>query len=251
MIYIRSFIFNIAFFIMMFFMSIAAAIAGYIKGYKWTNKVGEGVSISTEFLLKWIVGTTTEFRDQHHIPQEGHFIAACKHQSTWETVSLHRFVKDPTVIMKAELVKIPIFGSVIKNAESILVNRQKGKQGEVILEGAKKSIENKRPIFIFPEGTRSKAGEKGKYRTGIYRLYKDLNVPVLPIALNSGYFWPRRSFLKTKGHIVVQFLPPIKAGLSEKDFMHQLETTIESACEKLPTSDRLVGNSNIHSGKKT
>ncbi len=230
MIYIRSLIFNILFFILMTIISFSALLAGYINGYKGINFVGAMASRSIEFLLKYVIGTTTEFRDQHLVPQDGRYIVACKHQSTWETVSLHRFVPDPTVIMKADLGRIPVFGSVVRNAESILIDRRKGNQFGQILEGSKRSIENNRPVFIFPEGTRSKAGEAGSYKSGVYRIYNNLNVPVLPIALNSGYFWPRRGFLKHPGHLVVQFLPLIQPGLSEEDFMRTLEDQIESAC---------------------
>ena len=233
MIYIQSFLFNVCFFVMMVIISFSAVIAGYINGYRGINKVGEITSRTTEFLLKWIMGTTTEFRDQHLVPKDGRYIVACKHQSTWETISLHRFVPDPTVIMKADLARIPVFGSVVKNAESILIDRKQGKQAPLMIEGARKSFENGRPVFIFPEGTRSEAGEVGKYRSGIFRMYNELQVPVLPIALNSGYFWPRRKFLKRKGHIVVQFLPIIEPGLSETEFMTTLKTRIESACEHL------------------
>ena len=99
-----------------------------------------------------------------------------------------------------------------------------------MLEGAKRSLDNGRPVFIFPEGTRSAAGQAGKYRQGIYALYKALEVPVLPVALNSGYFWPRHGFLKKPGGtIILDILPPIEPGLPADEFMKTLENTIESA----------------------
>lgn len=233
MIYVRSFLFNVIFFIMMTFVSLSALIAGYIKGYKGINAVGVVTSRCVEFLMKYIVGATTEFRGQENVPEDNQYVVACKHQSAWETVSLHRFVPDPTVIMKADLGKIPMFGSVVRNAESILVERKKGSQVGQIIEGSKRSLKDNRPVFIFPEGTRSRAGEAGKYRSGVFRIYDELQVPVLPIALNSGYFWPRRGFLKYPGHIVVSILPPIQPGLSEAEFMKTLEDAIETECVKI------------------
>tara|TARA_R110002095_G_scaffold35504_1_gene33442 strand:+ start:4197 stop:4931 length:735 start_codon:yes stop_codon:yes gene_type:complete len=228
--YVRSLIFNILFFIWMTIISVLCVLAGLIKGYKGVDRIGELCSAGVEKLLKVVIGTTTEFRGKENIPDHGQFLVACKHQSAWETISLHRFVKNPTVIMKKELLYVPLFGLVVKLAGSILIDRKKGKLVlEQMIEGAKKSLENNRPIFIFPEGTRGVPGKHGKYRRGIFFLYKALNVPVLPIALNSGCFWPRRGFLKKKGHIVVEYLPPILPGLSEKDFMTQLETVLEKA----------------------
>ena len=232
--YIRSLIFNIVFFIWMIFISISCVLAGMARGYRGVNRVGELCSAGVEKFLQIIIGTTTEFRGSEHIPKDGKFLVACKHQSAWETISLHRFVKDPTVIMKKELLYVPLFGLVVKLAGSILIDRKKGKLvlGQMI-EGAKKSLTDNRPIFIFPEGTRGVPGQPGRYRRGIFSLYEALNVPVLPIALNSGCFWPRRGFLKTKGHIIVEYLPLIMPGLTEKDFMEKLETLIEEASLKL------------------
>lgn len=228
--YVRSFIFNIVFFIWMIIVSISCLTAGLFWGYKGINRVGEICSFMVEQFLKIIIGTTTEFRGKEHIPMDGKFLVACKHQSTWETISLHRFVKDPTVVMKKELSKLPLFGKVVERAGSILIDRKKGKEVlPQMIEGAINSMKIGRPVFIFPEGTRSVPGKPGRYRHGIFALYDTLKVPVLPIALNSGYFWPRRGFLKKKGHIIMERLPIIQPGLGEKDFMKKLEGLIEEA----------------------
>ncbi len=232
--YVRSFIFNIVFFVWMIFVSIACLIASVFWGYKGINRVGEMCSFMVEHFLRFIVGVTTEFRGQEHIPTDGKFLVACKHQSAWETISLHRFVKDPTVVMKKELSKWPLFGKVVVQAGSILIDRKKGKEVlPQMIEGTTKSLKIGRPVFIFPEGTRSTPGKPGRYRHGIFALYDALKVPVLPIALNSGYFWPKRGFLKKKGHIVMERLPVIQPGLKEKDFMKKLERVIEDASLKI------------------
>ncbi len=227
--FLQSLIFNILFFVWMSIISIWCLFAGYMKGYKGINRVGECSSSGVKWLLRLIFGTTVEFRNKGLVPKGGQYIVACKHQSAWETISLHRFIKDPTVVMKKELTKVPIFGRVIVNAGSIIIDRKKGKQMPQLIEGARKSLDDGRPVFIFPEGTRSQAGKVGKYRYGIYALYKELNVPVLPIALNSGYVWPRRGFMKKKGRIIVEYLPLIEPGLSQNEFMRHLEDTIETA----------------------
>ena len=235
--YVRSFIFNIVFFIWMSFISIGCFIAGIFWGYKGVNRVGELCSLVVEKLLYYIIGTTTEFRGRKNIPQDGKYLVACKHQSAWETVSLHRFVPDPTVVMKKELVYLPIFGTVVQQAGSIIIDRKKGREVlPQMISGAKKSFESNRPVFIFPEGTRSAPGKAGRYRHGIFALYKALNAPVLPIALNAGYFWPRRGFLKKKGQLIVEYLPPIPPGLKEGEFMKKLQKTIEEASLKISPS---------------
>ena len=190
------------------------------------------------FLLKHIVEITIEYRGRENIPDDGKFIVACKHQSAWETVSLHEFVNHPTVIMKKELLYIPIFGQVIYFSGAICIDRKKGKKViPQMIEGAKKSFANNRPVFMFPEGTRGTPGVPGRYRHGIASLYGALDVPVLPIALNSGLFWPRREFLKKPGHLIVEFLPPIQPGLGERKFLKELANSIETAVEKITPKD--------------
>lgn len=234
--YVRSFIFNVSFFVWMTFISFLCLLGGFLGGYRGVNRAGEFCSWGVEKLLRYIIGTTTEFRGREHVPKDGKFLVACKHQSAWETVSLHRFVKDPTVIMKKELVYLPIFGWVVQLAGSILIDRKQGKKAlPQMIEGAQKSMDANRPVLIFPEGTRSAPGKAGRYRHGIFALYEALGVPVLPIALNSGYFWPRREFLKKKGQLVVECLPPIMPGLKEAAFMKKLEAILEAAALKLPT----------------
>ena len=247
--YIRSFIFNIAFFIWMSLISVGCFIAGVFGGYKGVNRVGEFCSLGVEKLLYYIIGTTTEFRGKEHIPADGKYLVACKHQSAWETVSLHRFVPDPTVIMKKELIYLPVFGTVVQQAGSILIDRKKGREVlPQMIEGAQKSFENNRPVLIFPEGTRSAPGKPGRYRHGIFALYEALKAPVLPMALNSGYFWPRRGFLKQKGQLIVTYLPPIPPGLNETDFMEKLKSVIEEASQKIAPS---FGSSCVKKEKST
>lgn len=234
--FLRSLIFNIIFFTWMTLISFLCLLGGVINGYRGVNLMGEFCSWGTEKLLKYIIGTTTEFKGAEHIPKDGKFLVACKHQSAWETISLHRFVKNPTVVMKKELLNLPIFGWVVQMAGSIIIDRKKGKKAlPQMIEGARKSLALNRPVLIFPEGTRSVPGKAGRYRHGIFTLYKELSVPVLPLALNAGYFWPRRGFLKKKGHIVLEYLPPIMPGLTEAEFMKKLKASIENACDKLPT----------------
>ena len=231
---LRSALFNILFFIWVGLISITALISAVFRGYRGITYIAEICGHGVCWLLKYIVGITVEFRGLENVPKDGKFLVACKHQSAFETMILHNLVKNPTVIMKRELCFIPVFGQVLYFAGSILIDRARGRSAiERMTQGARHSLEQNRPIFIFPEGTRSSAGKAGKYRYGIVALYAHLQVPVLPIALNSGYFWPRRGFLKKPGHLIVEILPPLLPGLPEAEFRSKLEQVIETASNKL------------------
>lgn len=186
--------------------------------------------------VKWIIGLEYEVRgkDQNLIDQG--VILACKHQSTWETVALLCIVEDPAIVLKKSLISIPIFGSFARKLGMIPVARKKGGSSQDLkqmIEKAKEALEARRPLIIFPEGTRTLPGEQKPYHTGIFTLYAQLNVPVIPIALNSGLFWGRRDFIKKPGKISLAFCAPILPGLNRYDFMHRLKQTIESQTAQL------------------
>ncbi len=158
-------------------------------------------------------------------------IIASKHQSAWETVVLFAFLAKPTVILKRELLWIPLFGFYIQRLGMITVARSKEQSSEdfrQFLKDAEAAVHAGHQIFIFPEGTRSQPGCPGTYRSGVGSLYTHLKIPVIPVALNSGVFWPRRGFLKKPGTLTLEFLDPIQPGLPRREFMRTLEEEIES-----------------------
>ena len=161
-------------------------------------------------------------------------ILACKHQSAWETVVFHYLFQDACYVLKQELNRLS-FGWFLKRLKMIVVNRKEGRRSLVnLLTQAKQVAQDGRPIVIFPEGTRSAPGERGKYQKGVGALYKALDLPVYPVALNSGYFWGRRSFDKKPGTVQLVFLDPILPGLEIDPFLDRLESVLESACNGLP-----------------
>lgn len=162
-------------------------------------------------------------------------IIAAKHQSAWDTFIYPDFIKDPALVVKKELTLIPLYGHFIKKFELIAVDRKSGGSGlkDMVRQAKKVCFEQNRPLVIFPEGTRSTPGEQSEYHPGVAALYSQLKIPVVPVAVNSGVFWGRRSFLKKPGTIVIKFLPPIQPGLKREDFMEKLETTIETESTKL------------------
>jgi 1-acyl-sn-glycerol-3-phosphate acyltransferase len=187
------------------------------------------------FLLRAIVGTKIEVRGRGNIP-EGPCLVASKHQSAWETFALIPIFRDPALLMKRELFLIPFHGWFSYKFEMIPVDRDKGPTAlRRMLREAKKRIDDGREIIIFPEGTRRPPGAPPDYKTGIVLLYDALGVPCVPVALNSGLFWRRRSLLRRPGTIVVEILDPIHPGLPKAEFLRRLQTAIEGASNRLLT----------------
>ncbi len=187
----------------------------------------------TVWLLRVICGTKMEVRG-HEKLLPGPVIVAAKHQAAWDTFALIPLMRDPALVMKAELLSIPLYGAFCRKFELIPIQRELGPAAlrQMAREARTRAAEG-REILIFPEGTRKNPGSPPDYKPGIVFLYHDLKIPVSPLALNSGAFWPRHSFLRYPGTIVVEFLEPIPPGLTRQEFMDRLETAIESASEKL------------------
>ena len=185
------------------------------------------------WLLKTIVGTKLEVRGREKLPNSACLVAA-KHQSAWETFALIPLFRDPAYLMKRELFWIPLHGWFSYKFKMIPVDRDKGPSAlRRMLVEAKTRAAASREIIIFPEGTRRAPGAPPDYKTGVFLLYEALNVPCVPVALNSGLFWPRRSFRRYPGTIIVEFLEPIPPGLSKREFLPRLQETIETASNRL------------------
>jgi len=229
---IRSVVFNVAFYVTLLIW-LVAALPTFLMPYWAIVGVAKAWGRWNLFLLRTICGLDADFRGLEKIPK-GALIVAAKHQSTWETFALLWLFDDPTFIMKRELRWLPLFGWLTIKGRMIPVDRGAGSAGLIAMnERARKELADRRQIVIFPEGTRRPAGAEPRYKYGIARLYAAANVPVLPIALNSGLFWPRRSILRLPGTIVVEVLDPIPPGLSEEAFMARLERDIETATARL------------------
>jgi 1-acyl-sn-glycerol-3-phosphate acyltransferase len=184
-------------------------------------------------LLRLTVGTRFELRGAEKIPQ-GPCLVAAKHQSAWETFALIPLFRDPAFLMKRELFWIPFHGWFSRKFEMIPVDRDKGPSAlRRMLREARSRVADGREIIIFPEGTRRAAGAPPDYKTGVVLLYDALRVPCVPIALNSGLFWPRRSITRRPGTIIVEVLDPIPPGLLRAEFLARLESSIETAANRL------------------
>jgi 1-acyl-sn-glycerol-3-phosphate acyltransferase len=184
-------------------------------------------------LLKLVVGLDHEVRGRDNLPA-GPVLFAAKHQSAWDTLMLPVLLQSPVVVLKRELFWLPFYGWYAKRAGMIAIDRKGGgKSLRTLLRTAKEKAAEGRPLVIFPQGTRTAPGAVAPYQPGIAALYGDLNLPVVPVALNSGLFWSRRAFTKRPGRITVEFLPAIPPGLPKREFLARLEAAIEPATARL------------------
>ncbi|HMB09456.1 lysophospholipid acyltransferase family protein [Saliniramus sp.] len=188
---------------------------------------------SSLWLLRVIAGTRVDFRGLEKIPAGGTIVAS-KHQSLWETFALLVILDDPAYVLKRELMWIPVFGWYAWKARSVPVDRKGGAQAlKAMVVRAREEIAAGRQIIIFPEGTRRPPGAAPAYKFGVALLYAKLRAPCLPVALNSGLYWPRRKFIRHPGTILVEILDPIGPGMPRDTFFRDLEARIEAATNGL------------------
>lgn len=188
---------------------------------------------TTGFLLRVICGTRVEVRGRENIPP-GPLLIASKHQSAWETLALLPLFSDPAFVMKKELAYIPLLGWYLSKARMIPVDRAGGMSAvKALTRAARAEVEAGRQVLIFPEGTRRAPGAVPDYKFGVSQLYGALGVPCVPVALNSGLYWPRRAITKRAGTIRVEILPAIPAGLPRAAFMDRMQGDIETASARL------------------
>ena len=186
--------------------------------------------------VAWISGIS--FRLEGNVPKGKQVIYAVKHQSAWETMVLFWVLYDPIIVMKQELMRIPFIGWVFKRTGSIGVDRSAGMAAlKKLKSDALIALETGRPLLIFPQGTRVLPRTEAPYQIGVYALYSATGLPVVPVALNSGSFWPRKGIRKYPGCITLEFLPEIAPGLQRAAFMATLEEKIEQATARLEKGD--------------
>jgi 1-acyl-sn-glycerol-3-phosphate acyltransferase len=183
--------------------------------------------------MKVITGIEYEVRGLEHLPEKGAIIA-CKHQSAWDTAVFVLLRISTSYILKKELLSIPFYGWYVKRSGHIAVDRSAGASAlKGMVADVKTALGKDRNVVIFPEGTRSAPGEPGEYQPGVAAIYTQTKQPVIPVAVNSGLFWGRRSFLKKPGKITMEIMPPIEPGLKRREFMEVLEKTIEEKTTEL------------------
>jgi 1-acyl-sn-glycerol-3-phosphate acyltransferase len=184
-------------------------------------------------LLKYIAGVDHRVEGLENVLR-GKILVAANHQSAWETLAIHTIFPDPVIVLKRELLMIPVFGWFIARLGMIPIDRNAGASAvKTMIREARERSNTDRPIVIFPQGTRSAPGLEAPYQHGVYALYRVLGVPLCPVALNSGLHWSHDTFVKRPGTIQVRILPAIPPGLGRSAFMNQLETAIQDASRDL------------------
>jgi 1-acyl-sn-glycerol-3-phosphate acyltransferase len=240
LILVRSIVFNILFYANTVFWLIVA-LPTFFMPYWAIVEIAKAWGRVNLFMLRWVAGLDIEVRGAGKIPKGG-LIVAAKHQSAWETFVLVTMFDNPLYIVKRELMWIPIFGWLMAKGRMVPVDRSAGSQALIeMAERAKIEIGRGRQLIIFPEGTRRAAGAEPRYKYGVAHLYAAEGVPCVPIALNSGLFWPRRSILRHPGTVLVEVLDPIMPGLDKEEFFKRLQDRIETATARLIAESKAAG----------
>jgi 1-acyl-sn-glycerol-3-phosphate acyltransferase len=237
-IFLRSLIYNVLFYVFLVCLLIVA-IPAFIMPRGAVRTVARLWSRQNTWLLRVVCNVKLEFRGLEKIPK-GPLVVASKHQSMWETFALLQIFDQPLYILKRELTLIPFFGWYLIKAGMISVDRHAG--GKALLKMVRQAAEevrHGRQLIIFPEGTRRPVGAPPDYKPGVAQLYASSRVSCLPVALNSGLFWPRRTFMRYPGTVVVEFLDLLPPGLPRDEFLTRIAVVIEDATQRLVEAGRL------------
>ena len=194
--------------------------------------------IGVRFLLRWAVGLRWRVEGLENIPP-GPCVLAAKHQSAWDTMVFHVLLPDPVYVVKKELTRIPFWGWGFYKAGCVVVDRKAGAKAlKHLVEGVKVALGRGSQVVIFPEGTRTAPDQRVDYHPGIAAIYRDANVPVVPVALDSGLFWGRMAPIKYPGEITIKFMEPINPGMDRREFMTLLQDRVEGESAKLMAEKR-------------
>ena len=227
MIFFRSLFFNIFLYLGIALDSLVASLFLFFKD-KYVLFLGRFLSHYVIWILKIFLNTKIEFKGLENLKKHEKFFVASAHQSMFETFALQIVINGPIFILKKELTKIPFFGWGLKKIGAIVIVRNTvTKENLNFFDRVKESVnKSNRPLLIFPQGTRIKYKEKVPFKKGVGRIYQTLEIPCVPVALNSGKVWPKNSFNKYPGKITISFLNPILPGLEKEKFIEKLQTDI-------------------------
>jgi len=185
-------------------------------------------------ILRIILNTKVIFHGVENLKKVDNFFVASAHQSMFETFALQIPLDGPIFILKKELLNIPLFGWYLRKIGSIAIVRETTtKENLTFFDKIKERIEkSKRPLLIFPQGTRVKLDERPPFKKGVGKIYKVLDLPCVPVALNTGKVWPKNSFMKYPGDIHISFIRPVMPGKNSEDFTKEIEDQIYTEIKK-------------------
>ena len=227
MLLLRSLLFNLFLYSGIVVVFLLATPALFLPS-KITLIFGKFLGHYVVFIVRFFLKTKVEFKGIDNIPKNEKYFIASAHQSMFETFALQSVLDYPVFILKKELLKIPLFGLYLKKIKSIEIVRDTTTKDNLnFFDKVANIIKNeKRPLLIFPQGTRVKVSDKVPFKKGVGRIYEALNVSCVPVALNSGKVWPKHGIFKYPGKITVSFLKPIEPGLNRDEFVRNLEVKI-------------------------
>ena len=231
--YLKSLVFNILLFAGLIFIFILA-IPTLILPSKFTLFFGRISAKYIIILMRVILNTKVFFHGIENLKKTQRFFVASAHQSMFETFVLQIPLDGPIFILKKELLRIPLFGWYLKKIGAIEIIRETTtKENLNFFEKVKNRIKNEnRPLLIFPQGTRVQPDQEVPFKKGVGRIYDKLNLPCVPVALDSGKVWPKNSFIKYSGNINIVFLEPIMPGKNKDEFVNEIENKIYSEIKK-------------------
>ena len=236
MILLRATLFNILFYAYNIIASIIFVPVLFMNRDAAFWLIGSYVG-SIAWLERHVLGLHLEVRGRENLPEGGAYIVAAKHQSAFETFKLHVLWRDPAVILKKELIKVPLWGRYLARSEPIAIDRSSGRDAiRQIVEGAAEVKKAGRVLVIFPQGTRVWAWQTTQdkpYRVGVAQVASATGMPLIPMAHNAGMFWPRSGWIKYPGKVVFEFLPPVATDIEPAEILRALELRIETATERL------------------
>ncbi|HKW52405.1 MAG TPA: lysophospholipid acyltransferase family protein [Stellaceae bacterium] len=232
MILLRSLLFNIAFYLFTALMALVG-LPMLLAPRRSAARFGRAWAAGVLKLLGWCAGLTHEVLGAANLPP-GPAIIAMKHQSAWDTLAVPVVFADPAIVLKRELMLIPFYGWYLWKAGMIAIDRGAGASAlkRMVASGEAVAADG-RAIVIFPEGTRTAPGAQQPYQPGVAALYRQLGLPLVPVAVNSGVFWGRRHFAKRPGRITIEILRAIPPGGERRAVMAELESRIEAATARL------------------
>eukprot|EP00435_Cladocopium_sp_Y103_P077703 s1_g1442.t1 len=230
----RSFLFNLVFYGYTGLVAIACLILVPIPSAKPLETVVHWWARSIAFALRWIAGIKLEVRGHENIPKKGPSLIASKHQSFSDGVLMLSLVKRIATVAMKDLLQYPAIGRIMTKLDMIMVDTcGGGTERNHLSKAAQRAYDNDRHILIYPEGQLVPVGDRERYKVGVYHLYDDLDLPVVPVATNAGVCWQCRAWEKKPGTITMSFLEPIKTGLDKDTFMRVLEDRIEAETDRL------------------
>ena len=229
----RSFAFAVAYWSLSVVYASAAAVAALAPGRGATGWIIRRYVKRMVQAMWLLAGIRLQVRGRDRLPS-GAFIIASKHQSWGDGFATYDQFDDLAFVTGDHLEKFPLLGTVLRKLGAIVVNNCGGREARESLKqsGATAHAEGRR-ILIYPEGNLAKVGEKFRYRSGVWHMYRDFNMPVVPLASNLGLFWPQDGYQKHPGTATLQFLDPIPTGLGKEEFLTRLEALVESKTAEL------------------